>query len=344
MSDDCDYGMDHLGQWRLITVITEWTTLGHDVWWLWLWSGPHWTMTSDDWVRSVPPWTMTFDYCDYGVDLIGPWYMINVIIEWTTLDHDVWWLSLRNGCTTLDQDVWRLWFSSGPHWITTSYECDYGVDHLGPRRLMTVIFGMDHHGPWHLMAVITQWTTLDHDIWWLWLYRGLPWTMMYDDHDYIGGPPCTMMSDGCDYRWRPHWTMTSDDHDYGLDRLNHEVWWCWLRSGPHWTMTYVYCDYGVDHLGPWRMMVVITYGDHLGLWRLLTMITDGDHHWPWRLMTVITEWTTLDHDVWWLWLRNGPHWTMTYDGCDYAVNHHGPRRLMNEITEWITLDHDIWWL
>ena len=27
----CDYEVDHIGQWRLITVITEWTTLGHGV-------------------------------------------------------------------------------------------------------------------------------------------------------------------------------------------------------------------------------------------------------------------------------------------------------------------------
>ena len=48
-------------------------------------------MTSDDsdYGMDVPPWTMTSDGCDYGVDLLGPWCVMIVITELTTLDHEV---------------------------------------------------------------------------------------------------------------------------------------------------------------------------------------------------------------------------------------------------------------
>ena len=42
-SGSSDYGVDHIGQWRLMTVITEW---------------PHWTMTPGDY--------------DYVVNHLGP--------------------------------------------------------------------------------------------------------------------------------------------------------------------------------------------------------------------------------------------------------------------------------
>ena len=159
--------------------------------------------------------------------------------------------------------------------MTVSDDCVYGVDQLGPRRLMTVI---------------TEWTTLDHGVWWSWLYRGPPWTMTSDDLDYIGGPPWTMMSDGCDSDW-DHlvpWRLMIVITEW--TSLNHDVWWSWLRSGPHWTMNYVYYDYGVGHLGPWRLMAVITYGSTL----------DHDVWWLWLKMG-----TTLEHDVWWPWLQMG---------------------------------------
>ena len=132
----CDYGVVHHGSWRLMAVIRQWTTLDHDARWSWLYRGP--------------PWTMMSDGCNYGVDHIVPWRLMTVIMEWTTLDNDVWWLRSR-GWSTLDHDVWGLWLRSEPHWAMTSGDCNYGVDHLGP---------------WCLMTVITQWTPLDHDVWW----------------------------------------------------------------------------------------------------------------------------------------------------------------------------------
>ena len=269
-SDDCDYGVDHLGPWCLMTVITEWTALDHDVWWLCLRSGQPWTMTSGDCdYEGGPHWTMTSDDCDcWGVDHHGPW------------------------CLMTDYGM------DGPPRTMMYDDCDCGVDHLGSRRLM---------------PVITEWTTMDHVVWWLQLHRGPHWTMTSNDRDYIGGSPWTMTYDDRDYIWGPPWTMTSD---------------ClWIRGGPHWTMTSDDCDCGVDNLGPWRLVTVITKVDHLG---------------PWRMRDVITEWTTLDHDVWWLWLRrwtildldvwwlllrNGPLWTTTSDDCDCA--------------EWTTLDKDV---
>ena len=95
-------------------------------------------------------------------------------------------------------------------------DCDYGVYHLGPCRLMTMI---------------ADWTTY----------------MTSDDCDYEGGPAWTMTSEGCDYGvdhasddcdygGGPPSTMTSDDCDYG--------------GGPPRTLTSDECDYGMDHLGP----------------------------------------------------------------------------------------------
>ena len=148
-SDDCDYGVDHVGPWCLIIQITEGTTLDHYVWRLWLRSGPLETIASNEY--------------DYGVDNLGPWHLMTVIPEWTTLHHDVWWLRLR----------------SGPSWTMTYDDCDYGVDHLEPWRLMIVMTEGEHIGPWRLLSVITLWTTLDHDVWWLWWQRGN--TLDHDD-------------------------------------------------------------------------------------------------------------------------------------------------------------------
>ena len=151
-SDDCDYGVDHLGPWRLMTVNTEWTTSDQYVLWQWL--------------RSGQPWPWRLGTMITKVDHLGPWRLMTVITEWSNLDHDVWWLWLRRWNTlehdvwwlwlrrwiTLDLDVWWLWLRNAPPRTMTSDDCDCGMDHLGS---------------WRLMAVITEWTTLDHNVWWL---------------------------------------------------------------------------------------------------------------------------------------------------------------------------------
>ena len=69
-----------------------------------------------------------------------------------------------------------------------------------------------------------------------------------NDCVYEGGPPSTMTSDDCDYGDGPPWTLTSDD-----------------------------CDYVMDHLGPGRLITVITeWMDHQGPC-LKTVITKVDH-------------------------------------------------------------------
>ena len=180
--------MDHIRPWRLMSVITVWTTLDHNVWWPCLRNVPPWTMTSDDfdcwgvdhhgpwrlmtdYGMDGPPRTMMSDDCDCGVDHLVSIRIMPVIREWTTMDHDVWWLQLHRG----------------PHWTVTSSDRDYIGDPPGPWRMMIVIIYGEHHWLWRPMAGNTEWTTLDHDVWWLWLRSGQPWTMTPGDCDYDGG-------------------------------------------------------------------------------------------------------------------------------------------------------------
>ena len=169
-----DYGIDHLGQWRLMTVITEW-------------------------MDHLGPLCLKTVFTK--VDHLRPWRLMAVITVWTTLDHNVLWPCLLNV----------------PHWAMTSDDFDcWGVDHHGPWRLMTDYgmdgpprtmmsddcdCGVDHLVSIRIMPVITEWTTMDHDVWWLQLHRG------------------------------PHWTVTSSDRDYIGDPLDHDVWWSWLYMG-----------------------------------------------------------------------------------------------------------------